>query len=101
MLSYIDQIRAARVWHQHVAETLHRAEQAIRSARESWPLLPRDVEEVGLWCRELEVTCLELLALLDEVRSSWRAHSSSPLPHPTPGGSCQASPLPPDSPEAA
>lgn len=101
MPSYIDQIRVARVRHQHVPETLHRAEQAIRSARELWTLLPRDVEEVDLWCQELEVTCLELLAVIDEVRSSSRAHSSSPLPHPTPGGSCQASPLPPNSAEVA
>lgn len=101
MPSYIDQIRVARVWHQHVAEVLSRAEQALRSARESWSVLPHDVEEVDLWCRELEATCLELLCLLHEVRSAWRAHSSSPLPHPTPGGSCQASPLPPNSAEVA
>lgn len=101
MLAYFEQTRAAQARQQHVAEVLSRAEQALRSARESWSVLPHDVEEVDLWCRELEATCLELLSLIHEVRSAWRAHSSSPLPHPTPGGSRPASPLPPDSPEAA
>jgi hypothetical protein len=97
MPTYLEQIRAARLWHEHVLDVLARAEQSLRAAQESWRLLPHDVEELDLWCREIEATCLECLSLIHEVRSAWRAHSSSPLPHPTQGGSLVASPLPPNS----
>ncbi|MCS7256278.1 MAG: hypothetical protein RMJ05_03890 [Thermomicrobium sp.] len=101
MPTYLEQIRAARLWHEHVLDVLARAEQSLRAAQEWWRLLPDDVEELDLWCRELEATCLGLRAILAEVRSAARAHPYPPSPHPIQGGSRAASPLPPNTPEAA